>query len=98
MADLVVLEFSAPEAVNLYTNVNRILGVDPSDGSGDWPTPLVHHVAGELGDKLIVVEVWESKADQEEFMGRLGAAFHEANVPAPVRVEWFNVAGQMHRS
>ena len=98
MAELVVLEFSAPDAVSIYTNVNRALGVDPSTGAGDWPAPMLHHLAGESGDKLIVVEVWESKADQEEFMGRLGAAFQEANVPPPSRVEWFNLAGQNHRS
>lgn len=98
MAELLVLEFSAPDAVKIYTNVNRILGVDSSTGSGDWPEPLLHHVAGESGDKLIVVEVWESKADQEEFMGRLGATFQEAHVPPPARVEWFNLAGQMHRN
>ena len=97
MAEVVVLEFSVPEAVNIYNSVNRILGVDPSDGSGDWPAPLIHHVAGESGDKLIVVEVWESKADQEQFMERLGTAFQEANVPPPTRVEWFNLAGQTHR-
>jgi hypothetical protein len=98
MAELLVLEFSAPEAVSIYTNVNRVLGLDASNGSGDWPTPLLHHVAGESGDKLIIVEVWESRAEQEEFMGRLGAAMQEANVPPPLRVEWFNLAGQMHRS
>jgi hypothetical protein len=97
MAEVVVIEFTSPEAVKLYNSVNRILNVDASDGSGDWPAPLIHHVAAESNDKLIVVEVWESKADQEQFMTRLGAAFEEANVPPPTRVEWFNLAGQMHR-
>jgi quinol monooxygenase YgiN len=59
---------------------------------------LISHVAGEAGDKLIVVEVWESRAVQEEFMqSRLGPAFQEANVPQPTRVEWFTKAGEMHR-
>ena len=98
MAAVVLIEFTAPEAVNIYTSVNNILGIDSSDGSGDWPTPLAVHVAGESGDKLVICEVWDSKADQEKFMERLGAAFQEANVPPPSRVEWFNLAGQMTRS
>ena len=62
MPDVFVLEFNTPEAVELYRKVSGILNVDPSTGSGDWPPPLLHHVAGASGDKLVVVEVWESKA------------------------------------
>ncbi len=98
MSDVVVIEFDAPRAVEIYDSVNRILGLDPSSGSGDWPDALISHVAGESGDKLIVVEVWESRAAQEAFMqSRLGPAFHGANVPQPKRVEWFILAGEMHR-
>ena len=98
MAEVLVLEFTAPEAVEIYRSVNRLLGVDPSTGSGDWPPPMTSHVAGESGDKLIVVEVWESRTVQEEFMqSRLAPAFQEANVPQPTRVEWFAHAGEMHR-
>lgn len=97
MPEVLVLEFSAPQAVEIYRKVGGILGVDPSTGSGDWPSPLMTHIAGESGDKLIVVEVWESKAAQEEFMNtRLAPAFQEANVPQPTRVEWFAHAGEMH--
>jgi hypothetical protein len=96
--DVLVLEFETPEAVALYKKVSDILNVDPSTGSGDWPSPLLHHVAGESGDKLIVVEVWESKAAQEEFMEKnLAPAFQQANVPPPTRAEWFSHAGEMHR-
>lgn len=49
MADVLLLEFTAPEAVAIYRSVSRLLGVDPSTGSGDWPPPLVTHVAGESG-------------------------------------------------
>lgn len=97
MAEVLLLEFNAPEAVSLYRAVNRALGVDPSDGSGDWPAAMAVHVAGESGDKLVVCEVWDSKADQEKFMERLGAALAEANVPPPSRVDWFNLAGHMQR-
>lgn len=98
MADVLVLEFSTPDAMALYLKVNGILGVSP-DGSGDWPSPLAHHVAANIGDKLIVLEVWDSKAAQEEFMqSRLGPALHQAEAPQPARVEWFALAGQMHRA
>jgi heme-degrading monooxygenase HmoA len=76
MAEVVVIEFAAPDAVGIY---NR------------------SHVTDEAGDKLIVVEAWESKADQERFMAsKLGPAFHEANVPAPTRVEWFSGVMNVH--
>jgi len=98
MPDVLVLEFNTPEAVELYRKVSGILNVDPSTGSGDWPPPLLHHVAGASGDKLVVVEVWESKAAQEEFMQKdLGPAMEKANVSPPTRAEWFAHAGEMHR-
>jgi hypothetical protein len=90
MADLVVLEFSAPNAVNIYRSVNKLLGWDGVPAPEDLPTGMISHVAGESGDKLVVVEVWESQAAQGEFMNsQLGPAFAEANVPQPSRVEWF---------
>jgi hypothetical protein len=98
MPEIIVLEFTAPEAAEIYRSVNRLLGLE--EGSSDlspWPPPLLSHVAGASGDKLIVVEVWESKAAQEEFMGQLSAAFEKASVPPPSRVEWFTPVGEMHR-
>jgi cytochrome c oxidase assembly factor CtaG len=90
MADLVVLEFSAPHAVNIYRSVNKLLGWDGVPAPEDLPAGMISHVAGEAGDKLVVVEVWESQAAQGEFMNsQLGPAFAEANVPQPSRVEWF---------
>ena len=98
MPEVLVLEFSSPQAADLYRKVSSLLNVDPSTGAGDWPPPLLHHIAGESGDTLIVVEVWESKAAQEEFMqSDLAPAFQEANVPPPTRVEWFAHVGEMHR-
>jgi cytochrome c oxidase assembly factor CtaG len=90
MADLVVLEFSAPNAINIYRSVNKLLGWDGVPAPEDLPAGMISHVAGESGDKLVVVEVWESQAAQGEFMNsQLGPAFAEANVPQPSRVEWF---------
>jgi len=96
MAEIVVFEFEAPDAVGIYNSVNKIL----SGGSDTWEMPpgLISHVAGEAGDKLIVVEIWNSQADQQAFMeSALGPALHEANAPQPTRVEWFNHAGDAHR-
>jgi hypothetical protein len=96
MAELLILEFSAPSAVELYNKVNTLLGVDPATGSGDWPAGILSHHAGGEGESLIVVETWESRAAQEAFMrDRLMPAFGEANVPQPVRVTWLPEVGKM---
>jgi hypothetical protein len=96
MAELLIIEFSAPSAVELYNKVNTILGVDPASGTGDWPSGILSHHAGGEGDSLIVVETWESRAAQEAFMrDRLGPAFGEAKVPEPVRVTWLPEVGKM---
>jgi hypothetical protein len=96
--EIIVLEFTAPEAAEIYRSVNRLLGLEEgSSDLGSWPAPLLSHVAGASGDKLIVVEAWESRAAQEEFMTQLGAAFEKASVPPPTRVEWFTPVGEMHR-
>jgi hypothetical protein len=88
MADILVLEFSDEGALDLYNKVNSHLGMD--DGSGDWPDGLLSHVAGLDGSDLIVVEVWESRDAQEQFMhSRLGPAFQASNVPPPKRAAWF---------
>jgi hypothetical protein len=89
MADLLILEFTAPEAVELYHQVNNLLGVDPDTGDSDWPDGILSHQAGGEGDSLIVVETWESREAQEEFMSsRLGPALSKADVPPPTRVTW----------
>lgn len=90
MTELLVLEFSAPDAAGLYRSVNRLLGWGDAPAPGDLPAGMVSHVAGQSGDKLVVVEVWESQAAQGEFMAsQLGPALGEAEAPQPSRVEWF---------
>jgi hypothetical protein len=45
-----------------------------------------------------VVEVWESKELQEQFMqSHLLPAFQEANVPPQALAEWFSHVGEMKR-
>ena len=97
MAEVLILEFESPKAAELYQSVNRALGVDATAGTGDWPVPLVMHIAGSTEGKLLVAEIWESREAHEQFMGRLGAAFQENNVPPPSRMEWFDLAGSHHR-
>lgn len=91
MADMLILEFSSPEAVQLYDNVNKYIDLDPVTGAGDWPAGLLRHQAAVDGDTFVVVETWESPAEQEEFMRtRLVPAFAEANVPPPSRTTWLS--------
>lgn len=95
MAEAIILEFTSPDAAAMYSTVNGILGIDPTTGKGDWPAGIVSHAAGVQGDAFVVFEVWESKAQQEEFMSsRLGPALGQAGAPEPTRVEWFSVLGQ----
>ena len=90
MAEVVVIEFSQPNAVEVYHRVNKELGWDGEPDSASWPAGMLSHVSGEKGDKLIVVEVWETQEDQDDFMkSRLGPALHKAGVTKPPkRAEW----------
>jgi hypothetical protein len=98
MTEVVVIEFSDPEAVTIYQRVNKILGWDGTPDSEHWPAGMLSHIAGESGDKLVVVEVWQSQADQEAFMrSQLGPAFAEAEVPEPTRLDWFANVADVHR-
>jgi hypothetical protein len=97
MAEVVVIEFSAPDAVGIYNRVNKILGWDGSPASDVVPKGMLSHIAGEAGDKLVVVEVWQSQADQAAFMqDQLGPAFAEAKVPDPTRLEWYTGVADVH--
>ena len=98
MAEVVVIEFSAPDAVNIYHQVNKLLGWEGTPDPEHWPAGMMSHIAGESGNKLVVVEVWESQAAQAAFMeSQLGPAFAEAEVPQPTRIEWFADVADMHR-
>jgi hypothetical protein len=81
----IVLVFDGVGA-DQYWAVNERLGIKP-DGSGDWPDGMLSHAGGSTATGWAVVEVWNSKADQEAFMAsRLGAALAEVGLPAPVQV------------
>ena len=97
MAEVIVIEFTAPNAVNIYHQVNKILGWDGTPDSDAWPAGMISHIAAESGDKLIVVEVWESQQAQHAFMeSQLGPAFAQAQVPEPSRVEWLSSVADIH--
>ena len=98
MSEVVVIEFTSPGALEIYRSVNAHLGWDSVPDPAQWPAGMLSHVAGEQGDKLIVVEVWESQAAQGEFMqSQLGPAFAAVSAPQPARIEWFNSISNMHQ-
>ena len=95
MAEVIVIEVDCDPS--LYPKVNAMLGLDPATGSGDWPKGLRTHVGGGGDGTVVVVEVWESRADQEAFMAsRLGPALGQAGVPQPKRMEWLSVLGNLN--
>jgi hypothetical protein len=97
MPEVVVIEFAEPNAVEIYESVNKELGWDGVPDSASWPAGMLSHVSGEKGDKLIVVEVWESQAAQGEFMSaKLGPAFAAVGAPQPARIEWFDSVMDIH--
>jgi hypothetical protein len=89
MAELFVLEFEGFDK-DMYKKVNDALGIDMDSGEGDWPKGLLVHSAGQTAKGWMVTEVWESRADQENFMNsRLGAALQKVGVDKPpTRAEW----------
>jgi hypothetical protein len=98
MPEAVIIEFEGVSR-RQYNAVNDKLGIDTAAGTGDWPKGLTSHVAGETaGGGFVVMEVWDSQASHEAWMGgRLGVALGEVGVPAPVRVAWVDVVGE-HRA
>jgi len=95
VAQQVILEFADVDE-KMYDAVNQELGLDPNTGTGDWPAGLLTHTGGPTADGgFVVVEIWESQAANETWMGgRLGAALGKVGIPAPVRVTWSEVRGR----
>lgn len=89
MAELFVLEFEG-FGKDDYEKVNSLLGIDVATGAGDWPAGLLTHSAGRTDNGWTVIEVWESREAQDDFMkSRLGAALQQAGVDRPpARADW----------
>jgi hypothetical protein len=89
MPELFVLEFEGFDKDD-YGKVNSLLGIDMATGAGDWPAGLLTHSAGRTDKGWMVVEVWESREAQDNFMkSRLGAALQQAGVDRPpTRADW----------
>lgn len=94
MSELLVLEFDGLDETD-YAKVNAELGIDPETGAGDWPAGLVSHTAGLADDgRAYVIEVWESRQAQAEFMeNRLAGALAASGVTATPNVTWGHVVG-----
>jgi hypothetical protein len=92
VAEALILEFDG-FTKETYLAVNELLGIDPRDGSGDWPDGLTSHVATVKDGGLVVYEIWESRDQQEAFVrDRLGPALQQAGVQGPpARDEWMEI-------
>jgi len=96
MAEVIIIEVDCDAA--LYPKVNEVLGLDASTGAGDWPKGLLSHMGGGGDGSVVIVEVWESRADQESWMAsRLGPALGQVGVPQPKRMEWLSLLGRVNR-
>jgi hypothetical protein len=94
MPELLILDLEGVDETD-YRKVNGELGLDPGTGAGDWPAGLITHVAGvsDAGHGY-VIEVWESRQAQADFMNsRLGAAMASGGISAVPKVTWARVMG-----
>jgi hypothetical protein len=99
ISDVLILEFNGV-TTNQHDAVNRILGIDPITGVGDWPAGLLHHIgAGGAAGNSVVMEVWDSQESQMTFVSsRLGPALDKAGISDPTPVEWLSFVGEYHNS
>ncbi len=68
MAIVLVRDFSGitPDHLKMVT--------DEANSRADPPAGLIVHTASQVGDKIRVIDVWETQAAFEKFQDRLGAA------------------------
>lgn len=95
MAEVLVLRWDEGVSAKQYHEVDALLGIDAVAGTGDIPTGLIRHIAAIDDDgHFFVVESWDSKQAQEEFMtSRLGPALGQAALPEPTSVNWYSELG-----
>ena len=94
MAEIVILDFEGVGEAD-YDAINEKLGIDPVANSGDWPAGMRSHISGWDDDgNFHVIEVWDSREAQGEFMNsRLGPAFGATGVAAPKKITWATQKG-----
>jgi hypothetical protein len=92
MAVGLILEFTGVGKAE-YDAVDKALGLDMYMKTGDFPDGLITHAAGTSDqDTFVVMEVWESKSAQEEFMqSRLGSALQQGGVTSQPKVTWIEL-------
>jgi hypothetical protein len=89
MAELVTVEVEGFDESD-YKQVNQNLGLDMYSGTGDMPAGMLANAAGPMQGGWKVVEVWVSRADQENFLhSRLGAAMQQAGATSQPKISWF---------
>lgn len=94
MAYGIILEFGSDVTEQMYNAVNEKLGIEMNAGMGGLPAGLKSHAGGTTPGGFCVMEVWDSKALQEEWIGgTLGAALGAVGVSAPVRVTEIDIVG-----
>lgn len=76
-----------------YFAVNRELGIDMREGTGDIPDGLLVHSAGTADDgRFVVTEVWSSRDAQAAFMSsRLGPALAAGGITTAPSVTWVSL-------
>jgi hypothetical protein len=94
MAYGIILEFGGDVTKKQYDAVNEKLGIDMAAGTGAWPAGLRSHAGGTTPDGFCVMEVWDSKEQQQSWIGgTLGAALGAVGVSEPVRVTELDIVG-----
>ncbi len=94
MAYGIVLEFGPDVTKQQYDAVNEKLGIVLNGAPVHFPAGLKSHAGGTTPEGFCVFEVWDSKAEQEAWMGgTLGAALGAVGVSAPVRVTEIDIVG-----
>jgi hypothetical protein len=70
----IVMTAEIPASADMYDSINKEMGL-----SGDTlPTGLIAHYASPTENGMLIFDVWESKADFEEFAaGRLWPAMEK---------------------
>jgi hypothetical protein len=92
MAFALIIEFTGALDPGIYDAVNGKLGIDPRTGEGDWPPGLLSHAGGTTENGFAVLEVWDTKEQQEAFMrDRLADALQAGGAPMPDRMEWVDL-------